>query len=80
MTIAVHNFIDLVNLQTVCKSTDFRFYKSIDSPCQNTDFHSPSVFKEKLQLALNIIAVVTCLQTYCEKIHIHLLSKLVCAY
>ena len=27
------------------------------------DFHSPSVFQEKLQLALNITAVVTCLKS-----------------
>ena len=59
MASGVHNFIDLVNLQTVCKSTDLKVYKSIDSPCQNMDFHSPSVFKEKSQLALNITAVVT---------------------
>ena len=42
MTIAVHSFMDLVNLQTVCKSPDLRVYKFIDSSCQNTDFHSPS--------------------------------------
>ena len=46
MAIGVHNFTDLVNLQTVCKSTDLQVYKSIDSPCQNMDFLSPSVFKE----------------------------------
>ena len=38
MALGVHNFTDLVNLQTVCKSTDFQVYKSIDSPCQNKDF------------------------------------------
>ena len=65
MAIGVHNFTDLVNLQTVCKSTDLQVYKSIDSPCQNMDFHSPSIFKEKSQLALNITAVVTCLKSYC---------------
>ena len=65
MAIGVHNFTDLVNLQTVCKSTDLQVYKSIDSPCQNMDFHLPSVFKEKSQLTLNITAVVTCLKSYC---------------
>ena len=34
MALGVHNFTDLVNLQTVCKSTDLQVYKSIDSPCQ----------------------------------------------
>ena len=48
MALGVHNFIDLVNLQTICKSTDLQVYKSIDSPCQNMDFHSPSVFQEKI--------------------------------
>ena len=38
MALGVHNFTDLVNLQTVCKSTDLQVYKSIDSPCQNMDF------------------------------------------
>ena len=38
MALGVHNFTDLVNLQTVCKSTDLQVYKSIDSPCQNKDF------------------------------------------
>ena len=38
MALEVHNFTDLVNLQTVCKSTDLQVYKSIDSPCQNMDF------------------------------------------
>ena len=38
MASKVHNFTDLVNLQTVCKSTDLQVYKSIDSPCQNMDF------------------------------------------
>ena len=38
MALGVHNFTDLVNLQTVCKSTDLHVYKSIDSPCQNMDF------------------------------------------
>ena len=65
MAIGVHNFTDLVNLQTVCKSTYLQVYKAIDSPCQNMDFHSPSVFKKKSQLALNITAVVTCLKSYC---------------
>ena len=37
MALGVHNFTDLVNLQTVCKSTDWQVYKSIDSPCQNMD-------------------------------------------
>ena len=37
MDLGVHNFTDLVNLQTVCKSTDLQVYKSIDSPCQNKD-------------------------------------------
>ena len=46
MTIAVHYFIDFVNLQSVCKSTDKLVFKFIDSSCQNTDFHSPSVFKK----------------------------------
>ena len=59
MALGVHNFTDLVNLQTVCKSTDLQVYKSIDLPCQNMYFHSPSVFQEKSQLALNITAVVT---------------------
>ena len=35
MALGVHNFTDLVNLQTVCKSSDLQVYKSIDSPCQN---------------------------------------------
>ena len=65
MTMQVHNFTDLVNLQTVCISTDLQIYNFIDSSCQNTDFHLPTVFKEKSQLVLNITAVVTCLQTYC---------------
>ena len=38
MALGVHNFTDLVNLQTVCKSTDLQSYKSMDSPCQNMDF------------------------------------------
>ena len=38
MALRVQNFTDLVNLQTVCKSTDLQVYKSIDSPCQNMDF------------------------------------------
>ena len=38
MALRVHNFTDLVNLQTVSKSTDLQVYKSIDSPCQNMDF------------------------------------------
>ena len=38
MALGVHNFTDLVNLQTVCKSTDLQVYKSIDSPGQNKDF------------------------------------------
>ena len=38
MDLGVHNFTDLVNLQTVCKSTDLQGCKSIDSPCQNMDF------------------------------------------
>ena len=38
MATGVHNFTDLVNLQTVCKSKDLQVYKSIDSPCQNMDF------------------------------------------
>ena len=38
MALGVHNFTDLVNLQTVCKSTDLQVYKSIDSPSQNKDF------------------------------------------
>ena len=38
MALGVHNFTDLVNLQTVCKSTDLQVYKSIDLPCQNMDF------------------------------------------
>ena len=38
MASGVHNFTDLVNLQTVCKSTDLQVYKSIDSHCQNMDF------------------------------------------
>ena len=37
MALGVHNFTDLVNLQTVCKSTDLQVYKSIDSPWQNKD-------------------------------------------
>ena len=64
MALGVHNFTDLVNLQTVCKSTDLQVYKSIDSPCQNMTqiwiLYSPSVFQEKSQLALNTIAVVKC--------------------
>ena len=38
MALGVHNFTDLVNLQTVCKSTDLQVYKSIDSRWQNKDF------------------------------------------
>ena len=38
MASGVHNFTDLVNLQTVCKCTDLQVYKSINSPCQNMDF------------------------------------------
>ena len=38
MALGVHTFTDLVNLQTVCKSTDLQVYISIDSPCQNMDF------------------------------------------
>ena len=38
MAVGVHNFTDLVNLQTVCKSTDLQVCKSMDSPCQNMDF------------------------------------------
>ena len=38
MALGVHNFTEVVNLQTVCKSTDLQVYKSIDSPCQNMDF------------------------------------------
>ena len=38
MALEVHNFTDLVNLQTVCKSTDLQVFKSIDSPCQNMNF------------------------------------------
>ena len=38
MASEIHNFTDLVNLQTVCKSTDLQVYKSIDSPWQNMDF------------------------------------------
>ena len=30
MALEFHNFTDLVNLQTVCKSTDLQVYKSID--------------------------------------------------
>ena len=65
MALGVHNFTDLLNLQTVCKSTDMQVYKSIDSLCQNMDIHSPSVFQEKSHLALNITAAVTCLKSYC---------------
>ena len=60
MALGVHNFTDLVNLQTVCKSTDLQVgYKSVDSPSQNMDLYSPSVFQGKSQLALNMTAVVT---------------------
>ena len=38
MALGVHNFTDLVNLQTVCKSTDLQVYESKDSPCQNMNF------------------------------------------
>ena len=38
MASGVHNCTDLVNLQTVCKSTDLQVNKSIDSTCQNMDF------------------------------------------
>ena len=38
MALGVHYFTDLVNLQTVCKSTDLQVYKSIDLTCQNMDF------------------------------------------
>ena len=64
MAIEVHNFTELVNLQTVFKSTDLQVYKSIDSPCQNIDLHSPSIFQEKSQPALNMTAVVICLKSY----------------
>ena len=61
MALGVHNFSDLVNSQTVCKSTDLQVYKSLDSPCQNMDFvFAFEVFQEKSQLALNTIAVVIC--------------------
>ena len=60
MALGVHNFTYLVNLKTVCKSTDLQVFKSIDSPCQNMDFHSPSVFHEISQLKLNMTAVVIC--------------------
>ena len=48
MDVGVHNFTDLENLQTVCKSIDLQVYKSIDSPCQNMDLHSFSVFLEEI--------------------------------
>ena len=32
MALGVHNFTDLVNLQTVCKSTDLQVHNSIDCP------------------------------------------------
>ena len=60
MALGVRNFTDLVNLQTVCKSTDLQVYKSIDSPCQNMDFVFAFSIQEKSQLALNTIAIVTC--------------------
>ena len=61
MALGVHNFTDLVNLQTVCKSKDLQVYKSIDSPCQNKDFvFAFSIPEKKSQLALNTVAVVTC--------------------
>ena len=41
----------------------------MDSSCQNTDFQSPSEFREKSQLTRNITAVETCLQTYCIGIY-----------
>ena len=56
MALGVHTFTDLVNLQTVCKSTDLQVYKSMDSRI----LYSPSVFQEKSQLVLNTIAIVTC--------------------
>ena len=65
MTIAVYKFTDLLNLKTVCKSTDLQVYNLIDLPCQTIDFHSPSVFQGKSQLALNLTAVITCLKSYC---------------
>ena len=80
MAIEVHDFTDLVNLQTVCKSTDLQVYKSIDSSCQNMDFHSPSIFQQKSQPALNITAAVTCLKSYCLKIHSNSLSSNECEY
>ena len=32
MALGVHNFTDLVNLQTVCKSTDLQVYTSMGTP------------------------------------------------
>ena len=48
MALGVHNFTDLVNLQTVCKSTDLQVYKSIDSPCQNEDLVFAFSIPEKI--------------------------------
>ena len=60
MASGVHNFTDLINLQTVCKSTNLQVYKSMDSTCQNMDFVFAFSTPGKSQLALNTIAVVTC--------------------
>ena len=48
MALGVHNFTYLVNLQTVCKSTDLQVYNSIDSPCQNNDFVFAFSIPEKI--------------------------------
>ena len=61
MALGVHNFTDLVNLQTICKSTDLQVYKSRDPPCQNMDFvFAFSIPGKSQSSALNTVAVVTC--------------------
>ena len=53
MASGIHNCTDLVNLQTVCKSTDLQVYKSIDSPCQNMDFVFAISIPEKIAACTN---------------------------
>ena len=65
MVSGVHNFTDLVNLQTVCKSTDLQVYKSIDSPCQNMDFVFAFSILEKIAVwakhncGLNMLKIIS---------------------
>ena len=45
-----HKSIEFLHLQTVYIFTDLRVYEFIGLSCQNTDFHSHSVFQEKSYL------------------------------